>query len=431
MIVVGGGPAGFMCAVEAARAARAAGTPLEVIILEATSKVLGKVKISGGGRCNVLHDETKGAKLISEGYPRGDKPLLSAFSRFGPVQTADWFRAEGVVLKTEGDGRMFPVTDSSDTIIEALCRAADGVGVKVRTGQRVDSVSKSEGRFHLSTSNREKDKGAYECDFLMLSPGSSRLAFQWAATLGHKVEPGVPSLFTFTCSDPVLQGLAGVSVQDAEVSLPFKVRGRKKTLRERGPVLVTHSGVSGPAVLRLSAFGAREMHEVKYSAKMTVNWLPDIDRGEAGATEQLESMKKVFAAKQIGGSSLGLPRRIFQALVESTGIELDAKWVNVRAADIRKLAARLVRSELDISGKGAFKEEFVTAGGVKLEGVEMKTMESKEVPGLFFAGEVLDVDGITGGYNLQAAWTTGWNAGRAIAAAAAHLEASHTAASSS
>lgn len=423
LVVIGGGPAGFMCAVEAARAARSARTNLEVVVLEATSKVLGKVKISGGGRCNVLHDETKGEKLISEGYPRGDKPLLSAFSRFGPSDTAAWFRAEGVVLKTEADGRMFPVTDRSETIIEALSRAADAAQVQVRTGQRVDALLRTEdGRFLLKTSTRDKSKDTVDADFVLLSPGSSRLAHVWAEGLGHELVPAVPSLFTFECRDLLLQGLAGLSVQDAEVALPFRIKGRRKTLRERGPVLVTHTGLSGPAILRLSAFGAREMHEAKYESTLTVNWLPDLQSGEASAVKEMEGAKRTHSEKLIAGASgptFGLPRRMFQALAMAVGIPEEAKWGHVKDKNLRRLAASFVRCELNISGKGAFKEEFVTAGGVSLKSVDMKTLESKSVPGLYFAGEVLDVDGITGGDNLQAAWTTGCCAGRAIAAAAA------------
>uniref|UniRef100_A0A7S1E9J2 FAD/NAD(P)-binding domain-containing protein n=1 Tax=Hemiselmis andersenii TaxID=464988 RepID=A0A7S1E9J2_HEMAN len=381
----------------------------------------GKVKISGGGRCNVMHDDTKPVKLISEGYPRGQKQLLGPFARFGPTQTAEWFKAEGVELKTEQDGRMFPVTDSSQTVIDALMGAADTAGVQIRTRCKVEgidhSVSPEGRRFSVRTVEREADrKGVIECDYLLLATGSARLSYAWAKGLGHDLEAPVPSLFTFTISDTLLQGLAGVSVQDAIVSIPS---GKpKKPLTQQGPVLVTHSGVSGPAILRLSAFGARVLHETDYKTTLKINWTPEIERGIEGVVEQVLEAKAKDSAKTVGGASsptFGLPRRLWQAMVAKVGLKSDAKWGEVKNSDLRKVAALMCQCQLEVQGKGTFKDEFVTAGGVSLKGVDMKRLESKSVEGLYFAGEVLDIDGITGGYNFQSAWTTGWTAGRSVA----------------
>lgn len=416
-----------MAAIQAARTAAELGAPLEVTILEATSKVLNKVKISGGGRCNVLHDETKGIKTISEGYPRGKKQLLGALSRFGPEETAGWFRNEGVQLKTEADGRMFPVTDDSQTIVDALCRAADAAGVTVRTHMRVDGVERREeeegGGFNVLCKKRGEGEETLSFDYLLLSPGSSRTAYKWAQSLGHQIQDPVPSLFTFNIDDPLLDGLAGVSVQDVALSLPLEdTASKKKSISERGPVLVTHTGLSGPALLRLSAFGARALFASRYAAPLLLNWLPALPRGFEGAVEELLAVKKFNGNKAAGGSTtptFNLPRRLWKSLVIHSGIDPETRWAEVKTVELRKLAGNLVRCELQVKGKGVFKEEFVTAGGIALNGVDMKRMQSKAVQGLFFAGELLDVDGITGGYNLQSAWSTGTAAGRAVAELAA------------
>jgi len=425
LVVVGGGAAGFMGAIEAARGAKELGSQLEVVVLEATSKCCSKVKISGGGRCNVMHDERKPLNIITNGYPRGQKQLLGPFTRFGPPETAAWFRKEGVTLKTEEDGRMFPTTDNSQTIIDALEGAASRAGVRIRTNVRVESVGKGpDGRFRVATKERKKEgsgDGAVDCDYLLLAPGSSRLAYAWASQLGHVLEDPVPSLFTFNIEDAMLMGLAGLSVQEAEVSVPNPAKP-KSPLKQKGPVLITHTGVSGPAILRLSAFGARALHESGYKTRLKINWAPELPRGVEGAMEQILSAKSSEAAKLIGGSNgptFGLPRRLWNAIVERCGISADAKWGEVKNADLRKVAMNLCACELEVSGKGTFKDEFVTAGGVALKGIDMKLMQSKSVPGLFFAGEIVDIDGITGGYNFQSAWTTGWTAGRSAAALSA------------
>ena len=433
MVVVGGGPAGFMAAIQAARAAEDAGCrkQLHVVVLEATSKVLGKVKISGGGRCNVLHDESKGARVIADGYPRGRKEILGALARFGPTETADWFRREGVTLKTEPDGRMFPITDDSQTIIDALEGAAARAGVEVRTLTRVDLLGLAPGfksddatgtakghKFTVSCSGRgEHSKVTLACDIVVLSPGSSRLAWQWAAGLGHRLEAPVPSLFTFKINHPLLNGLAGLSVQAAEVSI-VPPAGKSKKLKEGGPVLVTHQGISGPAVLRLSAFGARQLHDLDYQFTARVNWRPDVAGGVEGIMQEFDALKKFQGSKAIGGSNgptLDLPRRLWQALLAQIPIAPDQKWCDTKKSDLRKLALLITQCDFEVAGKNTNKDEFVTAGGISLPTVDMSKMSSKSVPGLFFCGEVLDIDGITGGYNLQSAWTTGTIAGRSIA----------------
>ena len=441
VVVVGGGPAGFMAAIQAARAAEDSGGRLAVVVLEATSKVLHKVKISGGGRCNVLHDETKGARLISDGYPRGRREILRALSRFGPAETADWFRAEGVALKTEADGRMFPTTDDSQTIVDALEGAAKRAGVQVRLQTRVDLLAlapaynpddppgmgsasdgsaSSQAKFVVECSGRgENSKGTLECDMVVLSAGSSRLAHQWAAALGHTLHAPAPSLFTFTIKGSLLNGLAGLSVPHGEVTLMSSGKGKK--LKESGPILITHQGLSGPGILRLSAFGARTLNELDYKTTIRVNWRPDVG-GVEGAFAEMEALKESQGAKGIGGNSgptLKLPRRLWQAMVAEVGIPSDKKWRDIKKADLRKLAALVAQCDLEVTGKNTNKDEFVTAGGVALRGVDVSTMRSKSVDGLFFCGEVLDIDGITGGYNLQSAWTTGTIAGRSVAGMAA------------
>ena len=251
---------------------------------------------------------------------------------------------------------------------------------------------------------------------VVLSPGSSRMAWQWVLALGHALEAPVPSLFTFTISHPLIGGLAGLSVPDAEVTLVSAAQ--KKKLKERGPLLVTHQGLSGPGVLRLSAFGARQLHALDYNATVRVNWRPDMPGGVEGVVAELEAFKKFQGSKAIGGNSgptLELPRRLWQNMVAAVPIAPDLKWCEVKKTDLRKLATLVAQCDLHVSGKNTNKDEFVTAGGVSLPGVDMSRMHSKSVPGLFFCGEVLDIDGVTGGYNLQSAWTTGTIAGRSIA----------------
>jgi predicted Rossmann fold flavoprotein len=319
----------------------------------------------------------------------------------------DWFAARGVQLKTESDGRMFPVTDSSQTIIDCLLHTAEKAGVKLKLNCGVETVAKkSEGGFDLKLSTGEN----LVCDRLLLATGGCRTMAlgQLAVSLGHKLEPPVPSLFTFHIAVPWLNELAGVAVEDAEAAIPLA------KLRERGPVLVTHWGLSGPAILRLSAWGARWLAENNYQFPLLVNWLPNWP--DEKLTAEFATRRKSQPAKLVVNFPVApLPARLWMQLVAAAGISADTRWSALGGAAQHKLIQQLRRAEFSVTGKSLNKDEFVTCGGVPLDEVDFRTMQSKVCPGLFFAGEVLDVDGITGGFNFQNAWTTGFLAGRALA----------------
>jgi predicted Rossmann fold flavoprotein len=402
IVIVGGGAAGFFAALACAESRR----DVEIFILEKTSQFLSKVKISGGGRCNVTH-ACFDARELTTRYPRGERALISAFGKFQASDTVAWFEDRGVKLKIENDGRMFPTTDSSQTIIDCLLNAALKAGIKLKTNCGVDSAAKkSGGGFELTLSNGE----ILSCDKLLLAIGGCRTPAlgQLAVSLGHTLEPPVPSLFTFHVEIPWLRELAGVSVENVEASVP----GTK--LRERGALLLTHWGLSGPAILRLSAWGARELHERNYNCPLQINWLPQLTEEKLAA--EFQARRKTQPAKMIVNFPIApLPARLWEQLVIASGITREARWSELSGAAQHKLIQQLLRSEFRVTGKSLNKDEFVTCGGVKLNEVNFKTMESKICPGLFFAGEVLDIDGITGGFNFQAAWTTGWIAGRAMA----------------
>jgi predicted Rossmann fold flavoprotein len=402
IVVVGGGAAGFFAALAGAEMQAGA----EIFILEKTSQFLSKVKISGGGRCNVTHAEFD-AREFAKRYPRGERALISAFGKFQASDTVAWFESRGVKLKIESDGRMFPTTDSSQTVIDCLLNAAQNAGIKLKTNCGVESaVKKPGGGFELALSNGE----ILACDKLLLAIGGCRTPAlgQLAVSLGHALEPPVPSLFTFHVELPWLRALAGISVETVETSVP------ETKLRERGALLLTHWGLSGPAILRLSAWGARELHEKNYQFKLQLNWLPDLN-GEKIATA-FQAFRKSQPAKFIVNTPLArIPARLWEQLVLASGLARDTRWAALSGAAQHKLIQQLLRSEFSVTGKSLNKDEFVTCGGVELSEVNFKTMESKICPGLFFAGEVLDIDGITGGFNFQAAWTTGWLAGRALA----------------
>lgn len=400
--IVGGGAAGFFAAITAAEAS----PDCAVTIYEATAHLLAKVKVSGGGRCNVTHACFEPRELVKR-YPRGGRELLGAFSRWQPRDTVDWFQGRGVMLKTEEDGRMFPVTDSSQTIVDCLFAAARQAGVVIRTNCAVRGVTRrGDGRFDLELSGGE----IAPADRLLLAAGGnkSNAGFAIAAGFGHTIEPLVPSLFTFNIKDPRLDGLAGVSVEDAATAVA------SAKLAERGPVLVTHWGLSGPGILKLSAWGARTLHDCGYRFTLRVNWAPKFNAETARAA--LESARAANPKKQITTwSPLGLPSRLWEKLVAAAGVAPDAIWTGIGNAPLRALAAQVCEAEFAVDGKSMFKEEFVTCGGVRLGEVDFKTMESRLVPGLHFAGEFLDVDGVTGGFNFQNAWTTGRLAGLAMA----------------
>ncbi|HTD65404.1 MAG TPA: NAD(P)/FAD-dependent oxidoreductase [Candidatus Limnocylindria bacterium] len=401
IIIVGGGAAGFFAAIACAEAAPKS----EVVIFEKSVQFLSKVRISGGGRCNVTHACFEPRELTKR-YPRGERALIAPFHRFQTSDTVAWFESRGVKLKTESDGRMFPTTDSSQTIIECLTRAAREAGVQLRNNCGVESVIKVGEQFHLTLSNGE----SLVCDQLLLATGGCRTAAlgQLAISLGHTLEAPVPSLFTFHVEAEWLRALAGVSVESAEVSVPGA------GLRERGPLLVTHWGLSGPSILRLSAWGARALHERNYQFTLHVNWLPHLNAETLGS--QLDSRRKAQPAKLIINAPVApLSARLWEALVLASGIPRDTRWSALSRTAQHELTQQLLRSEFHVTGKSLNKDEFVTCGGVRLNEVDFKTMESRRCAGLYFAGEVLDIDGITGGFNFQSAWTTGWIAGGALA----------------
>ncbi|MFM2312626.1 MAG: hypothetical protein RLZZ04_1902 [Cyanobacteriota bacterium] len=406
VIVIGGGAAGFFGAI----ACGLANPEHKVTLIEAGSKPLAKVRISGGGRCNVTHHCFEPARLV-ENYPRGGKALRGAFSRFQPRDTVKWYESRGVKLKTEADGRMFPVTDSSETIINCLMQAVNKAKVDLLTGVGVKTVKQYQDDLGASYFQVElKNERVLKCDRLLIATGSNPLGYRWAKNLGHKIEPTVPSLFTFNVRDERLQGLAGVSVNNAQV----KLGTGKNKLEQTGPLLITHWGISGPAVLKLSAWGARTLFDLKYHAPLQINWLSEFNQEDLkllfSDLKQTQPQKKI-----VNYCPVELPKRLWQSLIKYAEVSPDKVWSAISKKELNKLVAEIVQGQYEITGKGVFKEEFVTCGGVSLKEVNFKTMESKKCPGLYFAGEILDIDGVTGGFNFQSAWTTSWLAGQAIA----------------
>jgi predicted Rossmann fold flavoprotein len=402
IVIAGGGAAGFFAALACAEDDSGA----EIVVLEKSSQFLHKVKISGGGRCNVTH-ALFNEREFAACYPRGKRALIAPFQQFQASDTVDWFAERGVKLKTESDGRMFPVTNSSQTIVDCLLNAARRAGVKLRTNCGVERVAKnSDGKFELTLAGGE----TLSCDKLLLATGGCRTAAlgQLAVSLGHTLEPPVPSLFTFHVETPWLQALAGIAVEDVEASVA------ECKLRERGALLMTHWGLSGPAILRLSAWGARELHETNYQFTLGVNWLPQLREEEIA--REFQARRNSQGARLVINSPIApLPARLWEQLVLAAGVPRDARWSALARPAQHKLIRQLLWTEFAVTGKSLNKDEFVTCGGVKLGEVNFKTMESRICPGLFFAGELLNIDGITGGFNFQAAWTTGWIAGRAMA----------------
>ena len=412
LIVIGGGAAGIFCAVNAARQCPG----LRVTVLEKTGKLLSKVKVSGGGRCNVTHacyDITEMAKH----YPRGGHFVRKAFYRWFTTDTIDWFATRGVELKTEADGRMFPVSDSSQSIIDCLMKEVNRYGVEIRLHAEVKGVggaaegvdpAGAEGvRFRVELADGRFLDADYVCVACGGYPKSGM--FDWIRQLGHSIEEPVPSLFTFNMKgDPITQ-LMGVSVPEVQV----KIAGSR--LVEKGPLLITHWGFSGPVILRLSAWGSRELAAGGYRFGIQVNWIPAYS--EQQARERLQELRQETGGRQVGsGNPFGLAQRLWEYWLTQADIAGDVRWADLPAKALHRLVSLLCAGTFTIEGKTTFKEEFVTAGGVKLSEVEAATGESRKVPGLFFAGEILDVDGITGGFNFQHAWTSGWIAADTIAA---------------
>lgn len=399
VVVLGGGAAGFFGAVACAQE-NSANT---VILLEKTRQLLTKVKISGGGRCNVTHACYEPASLVKN-YPRGNQALRGPFTRFQPKDTIEWFEKRGVQLKTESDGRIFPITDNSETIISCLMAQARAAKVQIRTECSIVSVDRLEDKFILATALGEQ----IQADDLLVCTGSAPKAQEWLQKLGHTIISPVPSLFTFNVPDSPLLELAGVSVPHILAKI------EQTSLAQEGPILLTHWGFSGPAILKLSAWGARILHDLNYRAVLSINWLPMLTQEEI--LKDMHACKQATPSRLIGNESpFSLPKQLWKKLTAAAGISVELKWIDASKKQLNQLAMELQKSCYQINGKSTYKEEFVTCGGVKLDEVNFKTMESRICPNLYFAGEVLDIDGVTGGFNFQNAWTTSWIAGQAIA----------------
>ena len=401
LIVIGGGAAGFFCAVNAARM----NPQLKVVLLEKSNKLLSKVKVSGGGRCNTTNACTEISDLVKK-YPRGEQFLKKAFHRFSTKDTVAWFSARGVELHAEADGRMFPVTNDSQTIINCLLQEADSCKVEVKMQCEVKSIESAADGFKIHTSGDT----LIEADFVCVACGGfpKSAMFQWLKATGHQIHDPVPSLFTFNIPHHPVTALMGLSVPDASV----KISGTK--LKESGPLLITNWGLSGPVVLRLSAWGARELAEMDYEFNILVNWLGHTN--EADLRNEWAGYREQYAAQKIANRNpFGLPSRLWVFLLEQSGVTEDTRWAELKSREQNKLIQLLTVFPFSVKGKTTFKEEFVTCGGVVLTEINPQTMESKLVPNLYFAGEVMDVDGITGGFNFQHAWTSGWIAADSIA----------------
>ena len=402
LIVIGGGAAGFFCAVNAARL----NPSLRVTIIEKSNKLLSKVKVSGGGRCNTTHACFEIPELVRK-YPRGQNFIKKTFHWFNTNDTITWFTERGVELKTEADGRMFPITNTSQTIIDCLLKEADKYGVEIIMQSEVRSLESGVGGFLIHTSNSRLLTPNFICIACGGYPKSSM--FDWLRALGHSIEEPVPSLFTFNMPGNKITELMGVAVERAVV----KIAGTK--LVEEGPLLITHWGMSGPAVLRLSAWGARQLAVVNYHFTILVNWLPDYQ--EADLRIAWPSFRAEHAAQKTGHKNpFGLPARLWLYLLLCSDINPDIRWAEIPSKEQNKLIKNLAAQEFEVKGKTTFKEEFVTCGGIKLSEIDPNTMQSRIKPGIFFAGEVMDVDGVTGGFNFQHAWTSGWIAAKGIGA---------------
>jgi predicted Rossmann fold flavoprotein len=399
VIIVGGGAAGYFAAIACAEANPEA----DVLLLEKGKDVLGKVLVSGGGRCNVTHACFDPKELV-QFYPRGSRELLGPFHKFQPGDTMEWFADRGVELKIESDNRVFPVTDSSSTIAECLKDMANSAGVQVRTSCGIKTFQPTQDdAWEVQTTTGE----ILIASRLMIATGSSKSTWDQLKKLGHKIVTPVPSLFTFNIKDPRIKGLSGISMPNATVQVA------SSDLEASGPMLITHWGLSGPAVLRLSAWGARELSDRFYRFPILVNWL---GRDEESVLEYLLEEKKLSGKKRIGNhAEFQVPLRLWKNMIEGAGIKSTATWGDLTAKNVKDLASELCSAVFQVTGKSTFKEEFVTAGGIDLKEVDFKTFGSKVLPNLFLAGEVLDIDGITGGFNFQAAWTGGFLAGNAMA----------------
>jgi predicted Rossmann fold flavoprotein len=397
VVVIGGGAAGFFAAVTAAQANPQA----KIILLEKSNALLSKVRISGGGRCNVTHD-CFDPKLLVKNYPRGEKALLGPFHRFQPRDTIQWFEWRGVQLKTEEDGRVFPTTDLSQTIIDCLLYEAKIRNVHILLRHGVKSIQKMGPIFSITLA----DSQVIEGHRLIIATGGNKEGFELARSFGHHIVPPVPSLFTFNIPHSPLSELAGISVEKAQIKIA------NTSLVQSGPLLITHWGFSGPAVLKLSAWGARELHAVDYQAKILINWLPEYS--QKNLIDKLIELKQKNPTKTILTlHDFPLARQLWKYLLQTAGIDSNKRFSDISHKALAQMVNKLQADSYDIKGKTTHKQEFVTCGGVCLDEVDFKTLESRLCSGLLFAGEILDIDGITGGFNFQNAWTTGWIAGQA------------------
>jgi len=398
--VAGGGAAGFFAAITCAESI----PDCHVVLLEKSPELLAKVTISGGGRCNVTHACFDPKKLV-EYYPRGNRELIGPFHRWQPRDTVKWFEDRGVKLKIEPDGRMFPITDQSTTITDCLIREARNAGVAIMTGKGLVSVTRQDRGFLLGLS----DGSNIRCHRLLIATGGNQNSgvFQIVEKLGHTIKTLRPSLFSFDCDDQRLKDLAGISVSDVQVTVPGT------NLSQRGPLLITHWGLSGPAILKLSAWGAPQFADLQYQFTVRVCWVPGVSEQEL--REQIQLCRTQHPKKSVVSWNLWkIPQRLWQSLASHLGIGADTVWNQFPRSCLEPLIKMLMASDFQIDGKSMNKDEFVTCGGVSLDEVDFKTMGSKKCPDLYFAGEILDIDGVTGGFNFQSAWTTGWIAGKSM-----------------
>lgn len=396
-IIIGGGAAGFFAAINAAEL----NPDLEVLILEGSNKVLQKVKVSGGGRCNVTHACFTPNELV-EFYPRGKKELLGPFHQFMTGDTMEWFSTRGVSLKIEDDNRIFPESNSSQTIIDCFLESAQKAGVILKTSARVDCIEKKDEQFVVKTNTEE-----FIADYLLIASGSNTKVWNIMEELGHTIIKPVPSLFTFNINDARLKDIPGISVPKAYV----KVLNSK--LAEQGPLLITHWGLSGPGILKLSAWGALELSKKGYNFEIEVNWL---SKKQESVLEFLKSQKKKRAKKQVILQSVyeEIPKRFWEKMIVASQISSDSQWAQLSNKQLENISKQLTQSVFKVHGKSTFKDEFVTAGGIDLKEINFKRFESKLHSNLFFAGEVLNIDAVTGGFNFQNAWTGAWIVAKSI-----------------
>ena len=398
LVVIGGGAAGFMSAITAV-----SNGLRSVVILESTSKVLEKVRISGGGRCNITNSCWEISNLVTN-YPRGEKQLISLFNRFSTNEAFDWFQKRGLSLKVESDGRIFPCSDSSEDVIKCLIDSAKASGVKILTNSHVKQIIRRNELFNLLV----KGNKSIETKNLLISTGGHPSGRRLAMSLGHSIIQPVPSLFSFCTSEHLLKTCSGITV-NAQIKLTVD----NKKYEEKGSILITHKGFSGPAILRLSAFSARNLYANKYIGELRINWLCMSENQVRSQLDlyRLENRKK-FVLKNKPFDEI--PKKLWKALLLNMKIDSNLKWANLSKCEKESLIKCLTMNNYLINSRGPFGEEFVTAGGISLDEINLKTMESKICKGLFFAGEILDIDGITGGFNFQHCWTSGWIAGNSI-----------------